>query len=78
MSAAGKRVLRDLFDEDSIHNDKKILNSLDHPSRILQLGRYSAHINHLGLIMETFPPAIHCMHADNIARKDRQKWEVVQ
>ena len=28
--------------------------------------------------METFPPTVHCMHADDVARKDPQKWEVVQ
>ena len=78
VTAAGKRLLKDLCDQDCIHNDKKILNPLDHPTRILQLGRYSAHMNHLRLVMETFPPCIHGMHADDVARKDRQKWEVVQ
>lgn len=78
VTAAGKIVLRDLFDQDSIHNDKEILNPLDHPYRILQLGRYSAHMKHLRLVMETFPPAVHGMRAEDINRKDRQKWEVVQ
>ena len=41
LTAAGKKLLRDLYDQDPIHNDKKIFNPLDHPTRILQLGRYS-------------------------------------
>ena len=28
--------------------------------------------------MATFPPCTHGIHADDVARKDRQKWEVVQ
>ena len=78
VTAAGKRLLKDLYDQDCIHNDKKILNPLHHPTRILQLGKYSAHMNHLRLVMATFPPCTHGLHADDIARKDRQKWEVVQ
>ena len=78
VTAAGKKLLKDLYDQDCIHNDKKILNPLDHPTRILQLGRYSAHMNHLSLVMATFAPCTHGLHADDLARKDRQKWEVVQ
>ena len=78
VTAAGKRLLKDLYDQDCIHNDKKILNPLHHPTRVLQLGKYSAHMNHLRLVMATFPPCTHGLHADDIARKDRQKWEVVQ
>ncbi|KAJ7387394.1 hypothetical protein OS493_004388 [Desmophyllum pertusum] len=78
VSEGGKRVLRDIYDQDSIHNDKKIINPLDHTTRVLRLGRYSAHMNHLRLVMALFPPCVHGMHADDVARKDRQKWEVVQ
>lgn len=35
VTAAGKRLLKNLCDQDCIHNDKKILNPLDHPTRIL-------------------------------------------
>lgn len=75
VTAAGKRLLKDIYDQDCIHNDNKIVNPLDHPTRILQLGRYSAHMNHLRLVMATFPP---CTHAVDVPRKDRQKWDVVQ
>lgn len=67
VTAAGKRLLKDVYDQDCIHNDKKILNPLDHPTRILQLGRYTAHMNHLRLVMTTFPPCTHDMHADDVA-----------
>ena len=78
LTAAGKKLLRDLYDQNPIHNDKKIFNPLDHPTTILLLGSYSAHMNHLRLVMATFSPCIHGMHADDFERKDRQKWEVVQ
>ena len=35
VTAAEKRLLKDLYDQDCIHNDKKILNPLDHSTRIL-------------------------------------------
>ena len=35
-------------------------------------------MNHLRLVMTTFPSCTHGMHADDVARKDRQKWEVVR
>ena len=47
LTPLGKRVLRNLYAQDCIHNDKKIMNPLDHPTRILTLGRYTAHMNHL-------------------------------
>lgn len=37
VTAVGKRLLKDIYDQDCIHNNKKILNPLDHPTRILQL-----------------------------------------
>ena len=77
-TAVGKRLSKDVYYQDCINNDNKILNLLDHPTRIFQLGRYSAHMNHLWLVMATFPLCTHGMHADDVARKDRQEWEVVQ
>ena len=76
ITTAGKRLLKDLYDQDCIHNDKKILNLLDHPTRISHLGRYSAHMNHLLLVMATFPHFAHGIHVDKV--EDRQKWEVMQ
>ncbi|CAH3193253.1 unnamed protein product [Porites evermanni] len=35
-------------------------------------------MNHLRLVMATFPPCTYGLHADEVTRKDRQKWEVVQ
>lgn len=78
VTPAGKEVLRDLYDQDCIHNDKKFVNPLDHPKRVLQLGRFSAHMNHPRLVMRTFSHCVHGLHQDDVNRKDRQKWEVVQ
>ena len=74
----GKKVLRELCDQDAVRNDKKIMNPLDHSTRILRLGRYSAHMNHLRLVMQLYDPAVDGIHLDRVNRRDRQKWEIVQ
>ncbi|KAL9954636.1 hypothetical protein ACROYT_G042201 [Oculina patagonica] len=38
--------IRDLCDQDYIHNHKKLLNPLDHATRVLMLGDYMVHMNH--------------------------------
>ena len=78
LTPLGKRVLRNLYDQNCIHNDKKVMNPLDHPTRILTLGRYTAHMNHLRLVMRVFPQIVHGLRLDDVNRRDRQKWEIVQ
>ena len=78
LTPLGKRVLRNLYNQDCIHNDKKIMNPLDHPTRILTLGRYTAHMNHLRLVMRVFPQIVHGLRLDDVNQRDRQKWEIVQ
>ena len=78
LTPLGKRVLRNLYDQGCIHNDKKIMNPLDHSTRILTLGRYTAHMNHLRLVMRVFPQIVHGLRLDDVNRRDRQKWEIVQ
>jgi hypothetical protein len=78
ITPAGRKIIRDIYDQDSIHNDKKSMNPFDHPTRILRLGRYVVHMNHLRLVVESFLPMVHGLRADDVDRRDRQKWEVVQ
>lgn len=47
--------IRDACDQDYIDNHKKLLNPLDHASRVLMLGDYLVHMNHLQLVYEMFP-----------------------
>ena len=47
-------VVRDLGDANYIHNHKKLLNPLDHSSRVLMMGKVIVHMNHLQLVYDTF------------------------
>ena len=44
--------IKDSCDQDYIHNPKKLLNPLDHASRVLMLGNFMVHMNHLQLVYE--------------------------
>ena len=70
-------VIRDLCDQDYIHNHKKLLNPLDHASRILMIGDYLVHMNHLQLVY-VFPLVDHGLGTSDIERRDRQNWRSVQ
>lgn len=47
-------IIRDACDQDYIHNHKKLLNPLDYASRVLMLGYYLVHMNHLQLKRSLF------------------------
>ena len=51
---AGKPGVEDLSDQDFMHNAKKAVNHLLHPSRVLSIGGNLCHINHLQLIITKF------------------------
>ena len=71
--------VRDLCDQDAIHNHKKCINPLDHATRILHLGNnYMAHMNHLKLVTELFELHHHGLTKNDILRKDRQNWASAQ
>ena len=71
-------VLRDLGDQDYIHNHKKLLNPLDHSSRVLMMGNNTVHMNHLQLVYDTFSHHDHGLGLDDVNRRDRQNWRSVQ
>lgn len=75
---AGYKV-RNLCDQDAIHNHKKCINPLDHATRILHLGKnHMAHMNHLKLVTEVFEVHHHGLTKNDIMRKDRQNWVSAQ
>jgi hypothetical protein len=43
-----------LHDQDFIHNGKKLINLLDSPVRVLQLGGDMCYLEHIGLIYNRF------------------------
>ena len=71
-------VVRDLADQDFIHNHKKLLNPLDHSSRVLMMGKDIVHMNHLQLVYDTFLHTEHGLGLDDINCRDRQNWRSVQ
>lgn len=70
----GGYVIRDLADQDFIHNVKKIINLLLHSSRAIMVGEYLAHINHLEIVANMFPVLEHGLTATDITRDDRQNY----
>ena len=71
-------VVEDMCDQDYVHNHKKLLNSLDHASRVLRMGEYLVHMNHLQLVSEVFPFADHGLGVSDIECCDRQNWRSAQ
>ena len=75
----GSYVLRDLGDQDAIHQHKKMINPLDHASRIMMFGNcLMIHMNHLLKVYEQFPKFTHGLTKVHLERKDRQNWKIAQ
>lgn len=71
-------VVCDLCDQDYIHNQKKLVNTLGQVSRDLQMGNYSVHMNFLEYVYEHIPRAVHGLTIDDIMRRDRQNYRTAQ
>ena len=71
-------VIHDLCDQDYIHNHKKLLNPLDHDNRVLMMGNYLVHLNHIQLVYDVLPISAHGLGLGNINRCDRQNWRSAQ
>ena len=70
--------VEDMCDQDYVHNHKKLLNPLDHASRVLRMDDYLVHMNHLQLVSEVFPFPDHGLGLSDIERRDRQNWRSAQ
>ena len=68
----------DACDQDYIHNHKKLLNPLDHASRVLRMGPYLIHMNHIRLVYDVLPFELHGLGIDDVTRRDRQNWQSAQ
>ena len=81
MKKSGDKVyVSGLSDQDFIHNSKKLVNHLMHPSRIMYLGKNICHVNHLQLLMdhEEIARLDHGLQQPDIDRRDRMNWESAQ
>lgn len=70
-------IIRDLGDQDFVHNAKKLFNMLLHASRILTMGNFIIHMNQLELVRGTLPKEQHGLTAGDIRRDDRQNYRYV-
>lgn len=72
-------MIKQIGDQDAIHEHKKLINPLDHPTRILQIGPgLMVHMHHINLIVEHVPVIEHGLNKDHILRRDRQNWKHAQ
>ena len=75
----GSYIIRELADQDFVHNVKKLVNPLDHDSRNMHLGDYMMiHMNHLRLVQGAFDFDDYGLADDDINRKDRQNYRSAQ
>lgn len=67
-------------DQVYIHNHKKLLNPLDHSSRVLMMGMNIVHtcMNHLQFVYDTFLHTEQRLGLDDVNCRDRQNWHSVQ
>ena len=54
------------------------LGSYGTSSRVLMLGDYLVHMNHLQLVYEMFPIPDHGLGLNDVQRSDRQNWRSAQ
>jgi hypothetical protein len=67
-----------LHDQDFIHNGKKLINPLDSPVRILQLGGDMCCLEHIGLVYNKFNFDEHGLKLEDVKCQDRQNWGSAQ
>ena len=67
-------VIRDMCNQDFIHNHKKLLNPLDHADRVLMMGNFLVNMSHIQLVYESRPVLDHGLGLGEIDRRDRQNW----
>ena len=70
----------DFSDQDFIHNGKKLVNHLMHPSRVLSLGGNLCHMNYVQLIISnpTITNFQHELQQSDVDCPDRMNWESSQ
>ena len=67
-------LLRDVADQDFIHNFKKLISHQDHSSIVLKMGTYTVHINQIQLVYDSFAISEHLLASDDVLQHDRQNY----
>ena len=70
--------IRDLFDQDFIHNVKKMINHLYHATREMKIGPYDVHKNHIAQVYQVFGIVEHGLSQEDVLRNDRQNFRSAQ
>ena len=78
MDEDGEEILRDVPNQNYIHNQKKIDNHLDYVTRDLRIGLRSVHRNCLGLVSQEFSQHVHGLRDEDINKRDRMNWASAQ
>lgn len=74
----GHTYVEHLADQDYIHNGKKLINHLNHAGRMLTIGDYMVHMNHIHILLSRFDATQHRLTMRDVLRDDRQNWESAQ
>ena len=72
------QLVKDLSNQDFIHNNKKLDNNLDSTVRDIRMGLFPVHRNYIRLVAETFSKHVHGLRDEHINKGDRQNWGAAQ
>lgn len=62
-----KEGIHDMCEQNFIHNHKKLSNPLDRTNRVLMMGLFLVHMNHIQLVYESCPVFDHGFnHSSNL------------
>ena len=67
-----------LHNQDYNHNRKKLVNPLDSPTRVMQLGSEVCLLKYIGLVYQKFTYDQHGLKLEDVKRIDRQNWASAQ
>ena len=74
----GGYIIRELADQDYVHNLKKLVNPLDHASRQIRMGPFLVHICHIEKVYVRFSHDEHGLRLADVQRQDRQNFQSAQ
>ena len=73
-------LIKDVGDQDPIHNHKKYINHLDHVSKVIYIGPgLVVLMNHIEIFIERISVLKHGLNKEHVRReRDRQNWKTAQ
>ena len=68
----------EFYDQDFIHNEKKLINDLDNASHFFAICDVWITLNHVALVYNIFSIDRHSLRESDLTQDDRQKWGAAQ